>query len=496
MSLSAPQLIDCMKVKNQESNKTLNKTLIFLMIFGLLLRIINLNQSLWLDEAAQALESAGPLAGLFKIYADFMPPLFHILLHFWMKISHTETWMRLLSVGFAVGTIYYTYRIARHLFDWKVSSLSALLLAISPFHIFYSQELRPYSMATFFACLATYYLLKFNFWLYTLTSILLIYSIYTTPFLLLAHGIYLLLFAKRKFKQWMTAMVIVASSFIPWLPVFWRQFTGGIDLARSFSGWSTAVSVPPLKALPLILAKFMLGRITIDNKIVYGAVLLLIAGGVFFICWRSQQKKKKTTFILLLFILFPILSLFLLSFFVPLIAPQRLLYTLPLFLVILSSGIAQIKGRLKFIALMVVIIPNIFGLMLYYTKARFQREQWRQATAFVERNADEKTLVLFAFPEPFAPFLWYRRNENLGYGVVNNFLTDEEDLMRLSPLLENKEKIFYFQYLSPLTDREGKIPVYLNSHGFVLGKIYNFEGVGFIYQYKRDKFLSLVPKRS
>ena len=55
--------------------KKFHNLLILLTIFlGFLLRIVNLNQSFWLDEAAQVIESARPLSEQLNIAADFHPP--------------------------------------------------------------------------------------------------------------------------------------------------------------------------------------------------------------------------------------------------------------------------------------------------------------------------------------------------------------------------------------------------------------------------------------
>ena len=51
------------------------------MLLALGIRLIHLSQSFWLDEAAQALESARPLTEQFELSGDFQPPLFHLLVY-------------------------------------------------------------------------------------------------------------------------------------------------------------------------------------------------------------------------------------------------------------------------------------------------------------------------------------------------------------------------------------------------------------------------------
>ena len=56
------------------------------LMLALLLRLVRLNDSFWLDEAAQVLESARPLAEQLQIAGDFQPPLMHLLTFFWLRI--------------------------------------------------------------------------------------------------------------------------------------------------------------------------------------------------------------------------------------------------------------------------------------------------------------------------------------------------------------------------------------------------------------------------
>ena len=53
----------------------------YLLALALLLRFVLLNQSLWLDEAIQALALMGKMGPLLTYaLADFQPPLYHGLL--------------------------------------------------------------------------------------------------------------------------------------------------------------------------------------------------------------------------------------------------------------------------------------------------------------------------------------------------------------------------------------------------------------------------------
>jgi len=171
--------------------------IILILILGLFLRLINLNQSLWLDETVQAITSKGSFLGIFtELRGDFHPPLYHLLMWGWAHLfGNGEIVMRLPSVIFGVATIWVVYKIVR---SWELGVrsketgvrrreigvrreeigvrreeketqnselrtlplIAALFLATAPFHIYYSQEARTYAMTTFFTALSMYYFIR------------------------------------------------------------------------------------------------------------------------------------------------------------------------------------------------------------------------------------------------------------------------------------------------------------------------------------------------
>ena len=66
--------------------------IILVLFFSLLLRLISLNQSLWLDEATTALVSQLPVYDFFSKFmpADFHPPLYYLVIHYWTLLFGTS----------------------------------------------------------------------------------------------------------------------------------------------------------------------------------------------------------------------------------------------------------------------------------------------------------------------------------------------------------------------------------------------------------------------
>lgn len=450
-----------------------------ILFLAILLRLVNLNQSFWLDEAAQVIESARPLAHQFNIVSDFHPPLYHLILHFWLIFGKSEIWVRLPSVLFGLISIYLTYRLGKALLAPAAGLLSALFLAVSPYHIWYSQEARPYMLFVSVSLLSTYSLVKNNWRLYTFAVILSLYSLYFAPFLILGHFAYICLAQKNQLKNLMKSVAISSLFFLPWMPYFLEQLRVGS--AGIFTGWQNVVSVPTLKVLPLTFAKFIFGRGSIENNLIYSLVLLPTLLVFTISLYKILSTKKKSE--MLIFFSAPLIASFLVSFIIPVVAPQRLTFLLPYFFLILGIGIMKLSGIKRILCIVIIISTSILGIYDYYTNPYVQREQWREATEFVEN--DSGALALFVFPEPFAPYIWYQKNRIESIGIAPKFRIEREDLERVEKEINGHKKVYLFQYLTGLTDPGHQTWEFLEQKGYSETSIRDFPGVGFIYVFEK-----------
>lgn len=458
--------------------------LIVILLLGFIVRVAGLNQSLWLDEAAQAIESARPLNAQLDIRGDFWPPLYHVLLHLWMIGGTSEIWLRLLSAVLGVTTIYVTYLLAAKIINARIGLVTAFLLAISPFHIWYSQEVRPYALSALLGVITIYYLQQKNFGKYVLSSVLFLYTSYLAPFLLFSSGVYIIVFEKKLFKKWFYSSVITGLFFLPWSGEFLKQLAIGKGLTAALPGWSEAVSTPLHKALPLVFTKFIFGRITFDDKLFYASVafvLFILVSYLILLGYKTQQKVSQK---LLILTLVPVISSWLVSFWLPILAPQRVLFVLPLFYILVAMGIGQQK-KYQIVFISIFFLVSAYSLFLYGTNPRFQREQWREAVSYIEQNRTNSSLALFIFPDAFAPWQWYTHDLVPSLAVAPTLTVKQAELDEFTPRIVAAGKLFYFHYLTDLTDPQKMFPEYLMSLGFFETKKIDFPGVGFISIYEK-----------
>ena len=135
--------------------------LLLILLLALILRLPHLNDSFWLDEAAQVLESLRPLNQQLQIKDDFQPPLLHLITFLSLKVAQSEWWLRLTGALLpGLLTIVGGYFLGIKIAGKKVAISASLLLATSSFHLFFSQELRPYSLSACFAIWSWFFLLE------------------------------------------------------------------------------------------------------------------------------------------------------------------------------------------------------------------------------------------------------------------------------------------------------------------------------------------------
>ena len=136
--------------------------LLVVVALALALRLPWMTQSLWYDEVSVTRHYLANIFHLLEAWAfESNMPVHYTLMFFWDKIfPDTEFSLRFPPLLFGLGAIVLSYEVARLLFNRAVALLTCLLLSISPVHIWYSAEARPYAGMMCFLLLALLAFLK------------------------------------------------------------------------------------------------------------------------------------------------------------------------------------------------------------------------------------------------------------------------------------------------------------------------------------------------
>ena len=149
--------------------------------------------------------------------------LYNILLRGWLELGSSETWVRLLSAACMVGAVAATWLLAHRLFDARVASVAAGLMAVNAFVVRYAQEARSYALLLLLAVVATYLLVlalergQRRWWVaYLVIGGLIIYDQVTGALVLIAHAAAILPHPRRpRMRALATGAALLAVAVAP-----------------------------------------------------------------------------------------------------------------------------------------------------------------------------------------------------------------------------------------------------------------------------------------
>jgi hypothetical protein len=224
----------------------------------------------WIDEAFTVNTARLSVTALLAAArTDVHPPLYALLMHFWVAaFGASEFSIRLPSAIFGSLAVLWIVRLGRRWLGRDAGLAAGLLAALSVFAIHYSQEARNYALMALLTLLSMdAYERGLAGWTtrralgYLLPTIALVYSHHYGWFAILAQDVHAVLLAARarERRPWLVRWAIVQSlllaAFAPWIPVlagqvthastaFWATPPTALNLAKL--AWEYAGSAPLL----------------------------------------------------------------------------------------------------------------------------------------------------------------------------------------------------------------------------------------------------------
>lgn len=147
------------------SSKRIYFNLFLITLFGLLLRLtcIDKPEGLWNDEYISWYISSKPLFSTFmnEVYQNCHMPFYYIYLKFWAFLfGDSDLSLRISSVVSGIFCIITAFFAGKELKDYKTGLMSAFLVTISGFMIYFSQEVRFYGLLTMFSFMSVLFFLR------------------------------------------------------------------------------------------------------------------------------------------------------------------------------------------------------------------------------------------------------------------------------------------------------------------------------------------------
>jgi len=187
-----------------------------LTIVGAILRVIGIDEGLWLDEIKTLLDSVRlPFLQILTVYpSNNQHQLYSVLAHLSIMVFGEHPWsLRLPALLFGVATIPLVYLVGALFTTRTEALLASALLTFSYHHIWFSQNARGYTALAFWTLLATYLLFRMltdrnlrYIVSYAVVSALGIYTHLTMVFVVISHAVLIgglmMSPAMRKNIQW------------------------------------------------------------------------------------------------------------------------------------------------------------------------------------------------------------------------------------------------------------------------------------------------------
>lgn len=218
--------------------------LIAIILIGFLVRLIGIDSDdgLWYDEAYSwwVANQSFPFGIIEKLrFEDYHPPLYHFILHFWIKLFGTsDVAARFLSVIISTCTIGVVYLVGKEIKDKTCGLICAALYTFLIFNLTYAQEVRFYPLSVAFAMLSLLFVAKiFNkgnlkaFVGLVISNTLLIYTLSTGAFFVAIENLVLLVFLivhkKELIKKFIIAQFATLLVCIPQFMFMLGQYLRG-----------------------------------------------------------------------------------------------------------------------------------------------------------------------------------------------------------------------------------------------------------------------------
>ena len=387
--------------------------LILFFLFSFLIRLISLNQSLWLDEGVTAkVVKTFDFLSIVKKFSpfDFHPPLYYLFLKFWTNIfGYLEISLRFPSIIFSLLSGFVVYKIGSLLADKKLGFWAALFFLFNPLIVYYSQEARMYMIVTFFITSSLYYFLKIqkskfksqnenlklkiDIFLMNIFISLSFLTFYGSIFFILAILFYFLF--KNQYKYFLITTFFLLLSFLIISPLLYQQWINSKISLSEVKNWSLFLGKANIKNLLLIPIKFSIGRISFYPKIFYWLTAFSFSFFVFYLLFKNLKSK----IVLFYFFIFPIFLGSIISFFTPLLQYFRFIYLIPLMCLLLVN-----KSYKSNKIYMILAFGFLFWSLLYLFIPLFHREDWKNLSFYLKKN---KIKEVYMIPSSSDPLIYY-----------------------------------------------------------------------------------------
>lgn len=407
---------------------------------GFALRLVALDlQPLWWDEGYSLFFATRDFVTMLERTAvDIHPPLYYALLQLWIALAGTSaTAARLFSVFVGTVTIPLLFTFARALVSTRVALTAALVFALAPLHVYYSQEVRMYGLVTLLALASWYFFVRLldaplgkpqtilRVLLYIVTTAAALYTQYYAAFIVVAQIVVVLwhlqhdrrpttvdrTWWQKPFLHWLVAWSTIALLYLPWViyagPKLYAYVTAKVAIEKY-------APLDPFTFLAQHLVAFSVGHLTAWTMLAWASIVMvwLAVVGSKQVVGKQVASRQVTCLpvtcspatYLLVYLTIPLALGYLINVvypFHPIRSERLLLFAAPAFYLLVALGIHALWNRRAVygaLALVVVATISAFSLTDFYNIPRYPQDDYRPLIAEVQTLAQNEDVFLAIYP--------------------------------------------------------------------------------------------------
>ena len=376
-------------------------------------------QSLWRDEVDAIYFSVQPFVDLLNMVKTpgHNGPFYYLTLRPWFAAvgisDFSARYLSAMAGTLSVALMWPVTRlITRHLQKEAAvhtALLAAVLMALNPYQLWYSQEAKMYAMLVMLTLVSTWcFLLGMKkgdtkyFVFYVIFTSLCVYYHVLAALIIPLHGMWFLILWPSDWKQWRNYTASVMAMTLPYLPLIGWQW----DIITSTTytaGYPFTSYIEMGRQLIVLHSRGVIGVAALWLIPIY---FLLLAGLVYGeIRWRYRL-------ILITWLFGPPFFLYLISLAIPLYVDRYLIWIAPAYIILLSLGVQTVPFRpiynTKLLAYLLVVplaAVWIYGGWLQTTIP--VKADLRQAVTYTLDQREANELLILQIPHNHYSYRYY-----------------------------------------------------------------------------------------
>ena len=432
--------------------------LILVMAFGI--RIVGiLSRPIWYDEAFSILFSEkglsamlyGTLSQTATGSADIHPLGYYTILWVWMKIfGQSIPAARMFSIVVSLASLVLVYQIALTLFNETAAITAALLLSVLPFQVHFAQEIRMYSLLSFWLLLATLSFLRgrngnWKWWIVlAISSAMAQYTHNLAAIYLIPLAITPLIQKDWKaFKAVAVASIFSVLFYLPWLIHLPAQYS---KVQSSY--WVERPGIEKIFTLML----FYLPHLPLPNNLLLPGLLISTQTNALAVFQMILARKNTTSsankILWLAYLSFmPPLLLWLISQLVPVYLERALLPSHAIFCIWLAVAFTQTRPprAIQILVSIFIITSSMMGLYQHITYKGFPYGSYKTLNESIQSRIKPGDVVIHSSKLSYLPSFYFNQNIQQAFIIdppnsnVDSLAPATREILKLNEI-ENFEK--------------------------------------------------------